>query len=140
MLMLLCRTHRRAAIGVHSFRLIECQTARTLPWQLDPSRRSWGTVTEIELAEPDGLVRITSYEDTARGSRSSLGAAVRRFRDPRPSSGRCPGKKSSARRSNDSYWMRKFVAGRDCLTAYHLPSCAPDPNAVERVWFLLRRG
>ncbi|MEU3891004.1 hypothetical protein [Streptomyces sp. NPDC029041] len=44
-------------------------TARTLPWQLDPSRRSWRTVTEIELAEPDGPVRILSYEDTARGSR-----------------------------------------------------------------------
>ncbi|WP_406335755.1 hypothetical protein [Streptomyces sp. NBC_00203] len=44
------------------------ETARTLPWQLDPSRRSWRTVTEIELAESDGLVRITSYEDTARGS------------------------------------------------------------------------
>ncbi|MFF5964162.1 hypothetical protein ACFY64_10520 [Streptomyces collinus] len=47
----------------------EGETARTLPWQLDPSRRSWRTVTEIELAEPDGLVRIWSYEDTARGSR-----------------------------------------------------------------------
>lgn len=45
------------------------QTARTLPWQLDPSRRSWRTVTEIDLAEPDGVVRILSYEDTARGSR-----------------------------------------------------------------------
>ncbi|WP_406354535.1 hypothetical protein [Streptomyces sp. NBC_00658] len=45
------------------------ETARTLPWQLDPSRRSWRTVTEIELTEPDGLVRITSYQDTARGSR-----------------------------------------------------------------------
>ncbi|MFF6917869.1 hypothetical protein [Streptomyces sp. NPDC012466] len=45
------------------------ETARTLPWQLDPSRRSWRTVTEIQLAEPDGLVRIWSYEDTARGSR-----------------------------------------------------------------------
>ncbi|WP_405907210.1 hypothetical protein OG742_18890 [Streptomyces sp. NBC_00828] len=45
------------------------ETARTLPWQLDPSRRTWRTVTEIEVAEPDGLVRITSYEDTARGSR-----------------------------------------------------------------------
>jgi hypothetical protein len=47
----------------------EGQTARTLPWQLDPSRRSWRTVTEIEVAEPDGLVRIWSYQDTARGSR-----------------------------------------------------------------------
>jgi hypothetical protein len=45
------------------------QTARTMPWQLDPSRRSWRTMTEIEVAEPDGLVRIWSYEDTARGSR-----------------------------------------------------------------------
>ncbi|MEU8984129.1 hypothetical protein [Streptomyces sp. NPDC048309] len=45
------------------------ETARTLPWQLDPSRRSWRMVTEIELAEIDGIVRITSYEDTARGSR-----------------------------------------------------------------------
>ncbi|MFI8894958.1 hypothetical protein [Streptomyces paradoxus] len=44
-------------------------TARTLPWQLDPSRRSWRTVTEIGLAEQDGLVRIRSHEDTARGSR-----------------------------------------------------------------------
>ncbi|MBB6076165.1 hypothetical protein HNR57_002070 [Streptomyces paradoxus] len=47
----------------------EGETARTLPWQLDPSRRSWRTVTEIELAEQDGLVRIWSYEDTGRGSR-----------------------------------------------------------------------
>jgi hypothetical protein len=45
------------------------ETARTLPWQLDPSRRPWRLVTEIELAEADELVRITSYEDTARGSR-----------------------------------------------------------------------
>ncbi|MFJ4283065.1 hypothetical protein [Streptomyces massasporeus] len=45
------------------------QTARTLPWQLDPSRRDWRTVTEIELDGPDGLVRILSHEDTARGSR-----------------------------------------------------------------------
>ncbi|MFD5738930.1 hypothetical protein ACFXJM_30890 [Streptomyces massasporeus] len=45
------------------------QTARTLPWQLDPSRRSWRTVTEIEPAAPNGLVRILSYEDTARGGR-----------------------------------------------------------------------
>ncbi|MGW6641192.1 hypothetical protein [Streptomyces iakyrus] len=47
----------------------EGETARTLPWQLDPSRRSWRTVTEFEVTEPDGLVRIWSYEDTARGSR-----------------------------------------------------------------------
>ncbi|MFG2793510.1 hypothetical protein [Streptomyces sp. NPDC048419] len=45
------------------------ETARTLPWQLDPSRRSWRTVTELELADSDGVVRITSYEDTARGNR-----------------------------------------------------------------------
>jgi hypothetical protein len=45
------------------------ETARTLPWQLDPSRRSWRMVTEMEVAESDGLVRILSYEDTARGSR-----------------------------------------------------------------------
>ncbi|MGD1224055.1 hypothetical protein AB9Q10_37160 [Streptomyces krungchingensis] len=44
------------------------ETARTLPWQLDPSRRSWRTVTEIELGGPDGLVRMTSHEDTARGN------------------------------------------------------------------------
>ncbi|MFJ2832688.1 hypothetical protein ACIPC1_34920 [Streptomyces sp. NPDC087263] len=44
------------------------EMARTLPWQLDPSRRSWRTVTEIELTESDELVRITSYEDTARGN------------------------------------------------------------------------
>ncbi|WP_405812672.1 hypothetical protein OG241_00250 [Streptomyces sp. NBC_01390] len=44
------------------------ETARTLPWQLDPSRRPWPIVTEIELSESDGLVRITSYKDTARGS------------------------------------------------------------------------
>ncbi|TGB05585.1 hypothetical protein [Streptomyces sp. MZ04] len=43
------------------------ETARTLPWQLDPSRRPWRMVTEIELA--DELVRITAYEDTARGNR-----------------------------------------------------------------------
>ncbi|MFC8140225.1 hypothetical protein ACFUKV_00410 [Streptomyces paradoxus] len=47
----------------------EGETARTLPWQLDPSRRSWRTMTEIEVAEPDGLVRIWSYEDTMQGSR-----------------------------------------------------------------------
>jgi len=45
------------------------ETARSLPWQLDPSRRPWRTVTELELADSDGLVRITSYEDTARGNR-----------------------------------------------------------------------
>ncbi|MFJ9537582.1 hypothetical protein ACIRPX_10040 [Streptomyces sp. NPDC101225] len=45
------------------------ETARTLPWQLDPSRRPWRTVTELELADSDGCVRITSYEDTARGNR-----------------------------------------------------------------------
>ncbi|MFH9009630.1 hypothetical protein ACH4E5_41205 [Streptomyces afghaniensis] len=45
------------------------ETARTLPWQLDPSRRPWRMVTEIELTESDGLVRILSYENTARGSR-----------------------------------------------------------------------
>ncbi|MEU2750623.1 hypothetical protein ABZ613_30945 [Streptomyces collinus] len=47
----------------------EGETARTLPFQLDPSRRSWRTMTEIEVAEPDGLVRIWSYEDTMQGSR-----------------------------------------------------------------------
>ncbi|MFF5522719.1 hypothetical protein [Streptomyces coeruleorubidus] len=47
----------------------EGETARTLPWQLDPSRRPWRTVTEMELAEQDGLVRIWSYEDMARGGR-----------------------------------------------------------------------
>lgn len=45
------------------------ETARTLPWQLDPSRRPWRMVTEIELDKSDDLVRITSYEDTARGNR-----------------------------------------------------------------------
>jgi hypothetical protein len=45
------------------------ETARTLPWQLDPSRRPWRLVTEIELSETDGLVRILSYEDSARGNR-----------------------------------------------------------------------
>lgn len=45
------------------------ETARTLPWQLDPSRRPRRMVTEMEVAESDGLVRILSYEDTARGSR-----------------------------------------------------------------------
>ncbi|MEU0893276.1 hypothetical protein [Streptomyces massasporeus] len=45
------------------------QTARTLPWQLDPSRRDWRTVTELELDGPDGRVRIASYEDTAQGNR-----------------------------------------------------------------------
>ncbi|MEU6228543.1 hypothetical protein [Streptomyces sp. NPDC047042] len=44
------------------------ETARTLPWQLDPSRRPWPMVTEIELGS-DGLVQITAYTDTARGSR-----------------------------------------------------------------------
>ncbi|MFJ6569721.1 hypothetical protein ACIQNU_20080 [Streptomyces sp. NPDC091292] len=46
------------------------ETARTLPWQLDPSRRPRTTVTEIEPAGSDGLVRVTSYEATpARGNR-----------------------------------------------------------------------
>jgi hypothetical protein len=51
----------------------EGETARTLPWQLDPSRRSWRTMTEIEVAEPDGLVRIWSYEDTTQVSRHLSG-------------------------------------------------------------------
>ncbi|MFE7173661.1 hypothetical protein [Streptomyces sp. NPDC057616] len=46
-----------------------CETARTRPWQLDPSRRPWRTVTELELADSEGLVRITSHEDPARGNR-----------------------------------------------------------------------
>ncbi|MGI5427833.1 hypothetical protein [Streptomyces sp. CA-179760] len=45
------------------------ETARRLPWQLDPSRRSWRTVTEIEPAGADGVVRILSYEATVRGNR-----------------------------------------------------------------------
>ncbi|MFF2850906.1 hypothetical protein ACFVT5_31920 [Streptomyces sp. NPDC058001] len=45
------------------------ETARTLPWQLDPSRRPWRTVTEIEVAGSGGLVRITSHEYVARGNR-----------------------------------------------------------------------
>ncbi|MDX3458557.1 hypothetical protein PV396_42620 [Streptomyces sp. ME02-8801-2C] len=45
------------------------ETARTLPWQLDPSRRPWPMETEIELAGSDELVRITAYTDNARGSR-----------------------------------------------------------------------
>ncbi|MFI6858112.1 hypothetical protein [Streptomyces sp. NPDC050416] len=80
------------------------ETARTLPWQLDPSRRPWRMVTEIELAESEGLVRILSHEDTAVAIGSFHGAAARRFRDPRPCSGRCPGRTSSARRSNRSPW------------------------------------
>ncbi|WP_181787932.1 hypothetical protein [Streptomyces phytophilus] len=47
----------------------EGERARTLPWQLDPSRRSWRTVTEIELGESADLVRITSYEEMSRGNR-----------------------------------------------------------------------
>lgn len=45
------------------------ETARTLPWQLDPSRRPWRTVTELELADSEGLVRITAHDDSARGNR-----------------------------------------------------------------------
>jgi len=44
------------------------ETARTLPWQLDPSRRTWHVRTELELVESEDLVRITTYEDTARGN------------------------------------------------------------------------
>ncbi|MFJ2774896.1 hypothetical protein [Streptomyces sp. NPDC087300] len=47
----------------------EGETARTLPWQLDPSRRPWPMVTELEIDEAEDLVRITAYVDTARGSR-----------------------------------------------------------------------
>ncbi|GAA2655793.1 hypothetical protein GCM10010400_10660 [Streptomyces aculeolatus] len=45
----------------------EGDRARTLPWQLDPSRRPWRTVTEIELGESEEFVRITSYEETSPG-------------------------------------------------------------------------
>ncbi|MET8676065.1 transposase [Streptomyces sp. NPDC004647] len=36
--------------------------------------------------------------------------------------------------------MREFVAARDWLTVYQLPSYAPDLNPVEGIWSLLRRG
>ncbi|MEU6820943.1 hypothetical protein ABZ921_09965 [Streptomyces atriruber] len=45
------------------------EAARTLPWQLDPARRPLHVVTELEVDEADGLVRITTYKDTARGNR-----------------------------------------------------------------------
>ncbi|MEU9959728.1 transposase [Streptomyces sp. NPDC050982] len=35
--------------------------------------------------------------------------------------------------------MRQFIAGRDWLTVYQLPSYAPDLNPVEGIWSLLRR-
>ncbi|MFL4909473.1 hypothetical protein ACJ6WF_41405 [Streptomyces sp. MMS24-I2-30] len=57
---------------VHDFPVVwagEGEAARTLPWQLDPSRRPWRMVTELELADSGRLVRITCYEDTVRGSR-----------------------------------------------------------------------
>ncbi|MFJ9864267.1 transposase [Streptomyces sp. NPDC101165] len=36
--------------------------------------------------------------------------------------------------------MRQFIAERDWLTVYQLPSYAPDLNPVEGIWSLLRRG
>ncbi len=36
--------------------------------------------------------------------------------------------------------MRQFIAGRDWLTVYQLPSYAPALNPVEGIWSLLRRG
>lgn len=39
-----------------------------------------------------------------------------------------------------AYTMRQFIARQDWLTAYQLPSYAPDLNPVEGIWSLLRRG
>ncbi|WP_406177709.1 transposase [Streptomyces sp. NBC_00996] len=36
--------------------------------------------------------------------------------------------------------IRQFIAGRDRLTVYQLPSHAPDLDPVECIWWLLRRG
>ncbi|WP_443066117.1 IS630 family transposase [Streptomyces sp. NBC_00523] len=36
--------------------------------------------------------------------------------------------------------LRKWAAGQDWLTIYHLPPYAPDLNPVEGIWSLLRRG
>lgn len=36
--------------------------------------------------------------------------------------------------------LRKFAEARDWLTIYYLPPYAPDPNPVEGIRFLLRRG
>ncbi|MCX5388488.1 transposase [Streptomyces sp. NBC_00094] len=36
--------------------------------------------------------------------------------------------------------LRRFTQGRDWLTIYYLPPCAPDLNPVEGIWSLLRRG
>lgn len=35
--------------------------------------------------------------------------------------------------------MRSYIAARDWLTAYQLPSYAPDLNPVEGIWSVLRR-
>ena len=35
--------------------------------------------------------------------------------------------------------MRAFIDAQDWLTAYHLPSYAPDLNPVEGIWSILRR-
>ncbi len=35
--------------------------------------------------------------------------------------------------------MRAFIEAQDWLTAYHLPSYAPDLNPVEGIWSILRR-
>lgn len=36
--------------------------------------------------------------------------------------------------------MREYAAAHDWLTIVQLPSYAPDLNAVEDIWSLLRRG
>lgn len=35
--------------------------------------------------------------------------------------------------------MRRYIAERDWLTVYQLPSYAPDLNPVEGIWSILRR-
>jgi len=35
--------------------------------------------------------------------------------------------------------MRRYIADRDWLTVYQLPSYAPDLNSVEGIWSVLRR-
>lgn len=36
--------------------------------------------------------------------------------------------------------MRRYIADRNWLTAYQLPSYAPDLNPVEGIWSVLRRA
>lgn len=33
----------------------------------------------------------------------------------------------------------RYITGRDWLTIYRLPACAPELNPVEGIWSILRR-